>query len=111
MKNQDRPLIYELYLKMNDEGLRPKTIVEYDRMPFTYGPGNVRVTLDYNIRTGVNCRQFLKSDCVTMPIDTGPALLEVKWDEFLPDIVKMAVDLKNRRENAFSKYVACRVYG
>ena len=51
MIGSDRPLVQELYVKMNSQGLRPKTIVDYTREPFVYAPGNVRVTLDYNIRT------------------------------------------------------------
>ena len=38
---------------MCSQCLRPKTIVDYTREPFVYGPGNVRITLDYNIRTGL----------------------------------------------------------
>jgi len=30
--------------------LSAKVIVDYTREPFVFGPGNVRVTLDYNIR-------------------------------------------------------------
>ena len=36
---------------------------------------------------------------------------EVKWDEFLPDIIKDAVWTPARRETAFSKYAQCRIYG
>lgn len=48
------PLLGELRRKMDSQGLRPKAIVEYTREPFLYGPGNVRVTLDYNIRTALS---------------------------------------------------------
>lgn len=33
-------------------------------------------------------------------------ILEVKWDEFLPDIIRDAVSIKDRRATAFSKYAA-----
>lgn len=111
MLSKERPLILELYAKMKNEGLKPKVIVDYDRIPFTYGPGNVRVTLDYNIRTGMDVGQFLDKDCVLLKAGEDARILEVKWDEYLPDIVKSAVNLNNRSENAFSKYVACRYYG
>lgn len=96
---------------MTTEGLRPKTIVDYMREPFTYGPGNVRVTLDYDIRTGLSCVDFLNPDCPTIPAGDDKIILEVKWDEFLPDIIRDAVQLDNRRVGAFSKYAACRIYG
>lgn len=111
MPQSDRPLIQELYSKMRSRGLRPKTIVDYTREPFVYPPGNTRVTLDYNIRTGLGCTDFLNTDCVTIPAGDAPIILEVKWDEFLPEIIRGAVQLSGRRVSAFSKYAQCRIYG
>lgn len=111
MLRQEQPLLQELYCKMKDSRLRPKTIVDYTREPFIYGPGNVRVTLDYNIRTGLGCTDFLNPACVTIPAGDAPAILEVKWDAYLPQIIRDAVQLEGRRTSAFSKYAACRIYG
>ena len=111
MANDSRVLVRELYAKMRAQGLRPKTIVDYVREPFVFGPGNVRVTLDYNIRTGLDCTNFLDVNCTTVPAGDAPIILEVKWDEYLPDIIRDAVQLLGRRANAFSKYAQCRVYG
>ena len=111
MAGSAEELIYELYVKMRTQGLRPKTIVDYTREPFIFGPGNVRVTLDYNIRTGSSCSDFLNPDCPTIPAGEAPIILEVKWDSYLPDIIRDAVRLPGRRVTAFSKYAQCRVYG
>ena len=111
MPSSGRPLVQELYSKMKSGGLRPRTIVDYTREPFVYAPGNVRVTLDYNIRTGLGCTDFLNADCVTIPAGDAPIILEVKWDGFLPSIIRDAVQLPNRRASAFSKYAQCRIYG
>lgn len=111
MADDPRPLLRELYGKMRNGGLRPKTIVDYTREAYVYPPGNARVTLDYDIRTGLTCTDFLNPDCATVPAGDAPMILEVKWDEFLPDVIRGAVQLKGRRTAAFSKYVACRIYG
>lgn len=111
MPSSGRPLVQELYCKMKSGGLRPKTIVDYTREPFVYPPGNVRVTLDYDIRTGLGCTDFLNPDCVTIPAGDAPIILEVKWDEFLPGIIRDAVQLSGRRVSSFSKYAQCRIYG
>ena len=111
MLDSGRPLVQELYSKMQTQGLRPKTIVDYTREPFVYGPGNVRVTLDYDIRTGLNCTDFLNPDCVTIPAGNAPIILEVKWDEYLPSVIRDTVQLNGRRTSAFSKYAICRIYG
>lgn len=104
------PLLQELARKMTLLGLRPKTVVEYTREPFVYGPGNVRVTLDYDLRTGLSSREFLRPDCPTIPVWDTPVILEVKWDEYLPDLVRSLVQMPGTRRTAFSKYAACRVY-
>lgn len=111
MQKAQHPLIRELYVKMHTQQLRPKTVVDYIREPFVYAPGNVRVTLDYDIRTGLRSTDFLNPDAVTIPAGEAPILLEVKWDEFLPDIIRDAVQLEGRRVSAFSKYAQCRIYG
>ena len=111
MAQSENALIQELHSKMQTQGLRPKTIVEYTREPFIFAPGNVRVTLDYNIRTALSAAHFLDADCITIPAGDAPVLLEVKWDEFLPDIIRDAVSLPGRRMSSFSKYAQCRIYG
>ena len=103
-------LLGELCRKARTERLRAKTIVDYTREPFVYGPGNVRVTLDEDIRTGLSCVDFLDPDCVTVPAPDARPLMEVKWDAFLPDIIREAVQLPGRQVGAFSKYAACRMY-
>ncbi len=111
MQNCDRALVRELHAKMTLQGLRPKTIVDYTREAFVYAPGNVRVTLDRQLRTGIHSTDFLNPDCVTVPAGNAPIILEVKWDSFLPSLIRDLVQLDGRRTTAFSKYAACRIYG
>ena len=106
-----RELMQELYCKMCCQGLRPKTIVDYTREPFIYEPGNVRVTLDYHIRTGIHCIDFLDPDCMMVPVRDAPMILEVKWDAFLPSVIREIIQIPGTHSAAFSKYAACRIYG
>ena len=111
MAGSKRALVAELYSKMMSQGLRPKTIVDYTREPFIYEPGNVRVTLDYDLRTGLGCTDFLDPNCITIPAGAPMVIMEVKWDAFLPSVIRDAVQLRGCRTSAFSKYAACRIYG
>lgn len=103
-------LLMELYSKMKGQLLAPKSIVIYDREAFLFEPGNVRITLDRNLRTVLGGLDFLKPDLYHMPVSDGVTVLEVKYDEFLPEIVKMAVQIPNRQSAAYSKYAVCRRY-
>ena len=111
MPDSGRPLVQELYSKMRAQGLQPKTIVDYTREPFIYRPGNVRVTFDHDIRTGLRCTDFLDPGCVTIPAGDAPILMEVKWDAYLPGIIRDIVQTPGRHAAAFSKYAQCRIYG
>lgn len=111
MRRNTDPLITEFYSKLLSQQLRPKTIVDYTRKPYLFPAGNVRVTIDYNIRTGLQCTDLLNPECVTVPAGSAPIILEIKWDAYLPDIVRDALQLGGRSVCAFSKYAACRIYG
>jgi len=108
MMDSGRPLVQELYCKMRYQNLRPKTLVDYTREPFIYEPGNVRVTFDTDLRTALSCTDLLDPGCPTVPAGDAPILMEVKWDEYLPDIIRDAVWVPGRRASAFSKYAQCR---
>ena len=110
LRDSESEVLNDFYRKLITENLKPKVIVDYTREPFVYPAGNVRVTLDYNIRTGLCCTDFLNPDCITVPIRETVNLIEIKWDNFLPDAVKAAIAVENRQSGAFSKYAACRMY-
>ena len=111
LQDSPDPLVQELCVKMRTRGLRPKTIVDYTREPFVFSPGHVRVTLEYDIRTGLQSTDFFNFRCPTVPAGDTAAILEVKWDEYLPTVIRDLVQLPTTRSSAFSKYAACRVYG
>ena len=112
MRDDENPLIQELYCKMIYQRLRPKTIVDYEREPYIYAPGNVRVTFDYDIRTGLTGTDFLNPDCITVEaVRDKTIILEVKWDDFLPSIIRDCVNVRGRHVTSFSKYAQCRLYG
>ena len=110
MRESGDGLLVQLYSKMRVEGLRPKTIVDYTREPFIYPAGNVRVTIDYDIRSGLWETDFLDPHCLTIPAG-NEIILEVKWDAYLPSIIRSAVQLTDTRTTAFSKYQVCRRFG
>ena len=108
MKDSEYTLMRELYSKMKYQLLRPKCIVAYTRECFVYPPGNVRVTIDMNICGSNNVGEFLNPDLPFLQT-YHEAILEVKWDEYLPQIIRDLVQVKSRRSAAFSKYAAIRI--
>ena len=86
-------------------------IVEYERIPYICQNGNVRVTFDINISSSADVKNFLNGDIPVRPVmPSGWQLMEVKFDEFLPDYIYRALNLGNLQQTAFSKYYLCRKY-
>lgn len=109
MAESENSLMREFYAKMKYELLRPKCIVAYTREAYVYPLGNVRVTFDTNIGVSYNTANFLNADLQFMKTDKS-SILEVKWDEYLPQLIRDCVQLKGRKSSAFSKYSASRIY-
>ena len=105
------PLLQKLTMLMMTRRMRPVVIVEYDRVPYVYKNGNVRITLDTNIRSSSAVETFLAEQIPNRPVmPAGQQLLEVKYDEYLPDFIYRALQLHSLRQTAFSKYYICRKY-
>lgn len=111
MKDSNRWLVRQLYERMLYQGLKPKTLVDYRREAYTFDAGNVRVTLDDEIHTGLLATSFVDFMTPVVPAEPGAIILEVKWDAFLPEVIRDAVQLTGRHTSSFSKYEACRYYG
>ena len=107
--DEEDELLRQFYAAIRNERLQAKTVVDYTREPFIYDPGNVRVTLDYDIRSGLKLQDMLDFTAPTVPVKESPRILEVKWDNFLPEVIRQAIQLPVR-EQAYSKYAACRMY-
>lgn len=108
LKESEQPLLLELYTKIHSQLLRPKNIVDYKREAFAFPAGNVRVTLDHDIRVSSDIKTFLQHEIITIPIP-GTLILEVKYDNYLPELIRGIVALSSRQKTAFSKYAKGRI--
>ena len=104
-------VLRKLTLRMMTKGMRPVVIVEYDRIPYVYPNGNVRVTMDMNVSSSTSVERFLDTQIPKRPImPAGQHLLEVKFDEYLPDFIHHNLNLHSLTQTAYSKYYLCRKY-
>lgn len=107
----DHPLLQKLALDIRMRGMRPVVIVEYDRIPYVYREGNVRVTFDTNIASSADFAHFFDERLHRRPVmPAGQHLLEVKFDEYLPDHIYRSLNLSSLQQTAFSKYCLARKY-
>lgn len=95
-------------LAVRTKALRPRVIVAYERKAYLYGSGNVRITLDRNVRASHRTERFGSPGLSYDPLPGQDAVLEVKYDEFLPGFIKQLLELNTLQQTAFSKYQLCR---
>lgn len=104
-------LVRKMILQIETLRLKPAVIVEYERIPYVLKEGNVRVTFDTNVSSSSLCGTFWDDNIAKRPImPVGMHLLEVKFDEFLPDHIYRALNLNTLQATAYSKYYLCRKY-
>ncbi|MBQ7841596.1 MAG: polyphosphate polymerase domain-containing protein [Lachnospiraceae bacterium] len=113
LKTEEKmPLLLQKFtMEQKERRLKAKVIVEYDRVPYIFRLGNVRITLDENILSSMETDRFLEGGYPRRPImPMGQHVLEVKYDEFLPDPIRQLLQLESLQRTSFSKYYLCRKY-
>ena len=112
LRHTDDAVLIDFHGKFLSQRLRPRTIVDYWREAYIFLYGDVRITFDSDIRTGLYSTALFDRDLPTIrATDSGIVLLEVKYGSFLPDIIRDLLQTNTRHTEAFSKYAACRIYG
>lgn len=112
LRESNKELFIEFYSKIKGDLLKPKSVVDYTREAYIYRLGNVRITFDKKIRTGIYSTNIFNNDLPTVEaIDKNILVLEVKFDEFLPELIQDIIQTNERRASAISKYAASRIYG
>lgn len=110
IKKENHKLLNEFYLKILTQTYKPVCIIEYDRVPYTYVAGNVRLTLDYNMSVSCDFEDVFSDKLNKIPfVENNMALLEVKFNDFIPDYIRWSLQLNNLTRISYSKYALGRL--
>lgn len=101
----DRPVLKEFRHRQVSNLLRPVSVIAYRREAFTYALGNVRLTLDSHVASSTDAQAIINPALPLVPVAPGSVILEVKYDAFIPDIVRHAIETPGAQRVAWSKYV------
>ena len=112
MSNDERSLIRDLYKDIKLYQLKPTTVVDYEREAYLYPYGNVRITFDHRVQSSLrNTDMFNKKLPMVDVLEPNEVILEVKYDDYLPSIIKMMLQGIHTRHEAYSKYQLSRMFG
>lgn len=108
LRNRSEKICQDFYLECTINGMRPKVIVDYDREPFIYPYGDVRITFDMHVRAGTYKNDIFDRKLPVMEVlEPHQLILEVKFTEYLPEMIKDMLRIDNSIYTAASKYVLC----
>jgi hypothetical protein len=108
LKSKDR-LLRDFYLETRCNLMRPVVIVEYEREAYIHPIGNVRITFDTGLRTEIGSTSFFDNNiCTTSILDQTDIIMEIKYDEVLPQHICGLFPNTIRPQLALGKFSFCR---
>lgn len=100
--------IEKYLMKLSCEHYGPAVIVDYERCAYVYDTCNVRITFDRNVEASKEYGRFFDASLQGRPaIYDNMHVLEIKYDEFLPDEIALALGGLSLQRESCSKYVRC----
>ena len=104
----NQTLCQEFYYECMSCVLRPRVIVDYEQTPWVCDAGTVRITFDSNVRAALGGFDIFDSTLPTLNVlECGKLILEVKFTEMLPKVVREILPPNASEFSAISKYVLC----
>lgn len=103
----DNELCREMCAKIRYDAFRPLLFVDYRRSAFLHPAGNVRITLDRDVSVS-RFVSDLTDDLPPIPVlDGNTAVLEVKFDSFLPPYLSTVLEDIPKISASVSKFCLC----
>ncbi|MGA1869896.1 MAG: polyphosphate polymerase domain-containing protein [bacterium] len=111
LASSEKRLLRAFYLECRRNLLRPNVIVDYYREAYIHPIGNVRITFDIGLHTGLDNLALFDRHVFTMgAIEEPGVILEVKYDNFLPQAIRGLFPSTIRPRLSIGKFVICKKY-
>ena len=111
LQRSNNPLLQDVYVQMRTRLLRPKVIVDYAREAYLHPAEDTRITFDMSLRSGLHATDLFNPHLPTVcPHDRNVEILEVKFNNYLPDYIARLLHGVEAERSAVSKYILCRRY-
>lgn len=102
-------LLKEFLDDIKRKHLKPSIIVDYERLAYTYPISDVRITFDSKIKSGRYDYELFDYDFPTYNvIKDNEVVLEVKFNEVLPESIAIILSMIPTCRQAISKFALCR---
>lgn len=111
LNHKNEKILKELYINIKTKLLKPAVIVDYLRETYIYPIGNVRISFDMDLSTPLNSIDiFDKNISSVHTLDPSLVIMEIKFNNILPEFIKYLLQIDIKQRDAISKYLICRMY-
>jgi len=109
LAGSENGILRDFYLECRSNLLRPVVMVDYLREAYVHPVGNVRITFDIGLHTGLGSVDFFDRECSTTGIhEDHDIMLEIKFNDVLPLHIRGLFPNTIRPRCSLGKFVACR---
>jgi len=103
-------ILNKIYCDFKRDPFRPVVMVDYLRKAFTYDINRIRITFDQELSSDIsNFDIFRKPINPKSILKAGLVIMEVKYNDYLPDWIKDALGIVTSTRSAISKYCLSRI--
>lgn len=111
LKEKNEDIFKDFYIKLSHGLIKPKSIVKYERIAYVHPVGDLRITLDFNIKTSNNIVDiFDENIAYVTEMNANETILEIKFNGIIPDYIRSILQTANIMQSSSSKYVYSRKY-
>ena len=108
MLDSDKQALRAGFIDARLRQIAPRVVVDYYREAYVSEEGNVRITFDSDLRASVGSLDIFDKSLFTKPaMQEGTLILEVKYDDFLPQTVRKLLAPLDSRQTSLSKFTMC----
>jgi hypothetical protein len=105
----NRKTLEDFITKCKLKELKPSIIVDYTREAYTFPVSDVRITFDDGIASGRFDYDLFSKDMLLYDIlEPNEVILEVKYNEILPGVIKDVLGTVPKVKIAMSKFAMCK---
>ncbi|WNC13898.1 polyphosphate polymerase domain-containing protein [Brevibacillus brevis] len=109
LRGEDHPLLADFYRDWKQNALKPSVSVDYIREAYIDEMSDTRITFDKRLAAGFHSALLFDRDLQTWEAIEGPRLiLEVKFRQFLPHMIRSLLQMTAHQRSTISKYVLCK---
>lgn len=107
--SDNREVLKQFIREAKDKNLIPSVIVDYQRVAFSYPLNDVRITFDTDVKSGKFSYDFFNKNIMLYDVlEDNKIVFEVKYNNYLPNIIKELIQGIPMSRISMSKFVLSR---